>query len=140
MNEQSSLPFSTPKNAAGRIASSFFDLLERQFPVDRSERPLELKTAQDFAQKLFIHVNHLNRSLKEITGRPTSAHIAERIMLEANTLLQSTPWNTGEIAYALGFKYPSHFNNFYKKQAGMAPSTFRASLGQALVEAQASGE
>ena len=128
MNEQSSLRFSSHKNAAGRIASAFFDLLEGQFPVDGSDRPLELRTAQDFAQRLFVHVNHLNRSLKEVTGRSTSAHIAERILLEANALLQSTQWNTGEIAYALGFKYPAHFNNFYKKHAGIAPSVFRASI------------
>lgn len=127
---QASANFCIHKNAAERIASVFFELLEQQFPVTSVNRSLEIKTAQAFAQRLFVHVNHLNRSLKEVSGKSTSAHIAERIITEANSLLQYTNWNIGEIAWSLGFEYPSHFNNFYKKRTGTAPSTFRASIRQ----------
>ena len=117
------------KNAAVRITSVFLELLERQFPVESKERPLKLKTAQDFASYLSVHVNHLNSSVKEITGKPTTAHIAERVITEAKALLQHTDWNIADIAYSLGFEYPTYFNNFFKNKTGQIPkSERRASL------------
>lgn len=113
------------RTASSRITALFLELLERQFPVESTDRPLKLRTAQDFAQNLSVHVNHLNRSVKEITGKPTTAHIAERIIGEAKALLQHTGWTTTEIAYALGFEYPTYFNNYFKKNTGTAPQTLR---------------
>jgi AraC-like DNA-binding protein len=84
-----------------------------------------LKTAQAFADKLAVHVNHLNRSVKQVTGKSTTTHISERIVTEAKALLQHTNWTVAEIAYALGFDYPSYFNNFFKKMTGSSPTTFR---------------
>jgi len=113
-------------NAAERITSVFLELLERQFPIENTERPLELKTAQDFAKQLSVHINYLNSSVKEVTGKPTTAHIAERIVSEAKALLQHTDWNIAEIAYSLGFEYPTYFNNFFKKKTGLIPKSVRA--------------
>lgn len=93
---------SNHKNAASRITSVFLELLERQFPIENTENSLQLKTAQDFANRLAVHVNHLNRSVKEVTGKSTTTHISERIISEAKALLQHTDWSIAEIAYALG--------------------------------------
>lgn len=116
------------KNASSRITSVFLELLERQFPIESADHPLQLKTATDFAKNLSVHVNHLNRSVKEVTGRSTTAHIAERIITEAKALLQHTDWTIAEIAYALGFEYPTYFNNFFKRITDTAPSSLRAQL------------
>ena len=118
--------YSKSKNAAQRITSVFLELLERQFPIESIDHPLELKTAQDFANQLAVHVNHLNSSVKEITGKPTTAHISDRIISEAKALLQHTDWSIAEIAYALGFEYPTYFNNFFKKKTGQIPKSVRA--------------
>jgi AraC family transcriptional activator of pobA len=123
---QPSQNFTKDKNAAERITSVFLELLERQFPIETTERPLELKTAQDFAGQLNVHVNYLNSAVKLVTGKPTSTHIAERIISEAKALLQHTDWNVAEIAYALGFEYPTYFNNFFKKKTGQIPKSVRA--------------
>jgi AraC family transcriptional activator of pobA len=112
-------------NAATRITQHFMDLLERQFPIERSADPLRLRTAQDFAEGLSVHVNYLNRSVKEATGKPTSVHIADRIVAEAKALLQHTDWSVADIAYALGFAYPTYFNNYFKRVTGAAPKSFR---------------
>jgi len=113
------------KNAAQRITSVFLELLERQFPVESTGHPLQLRTAQDFANNLSVHVNHLNKSVKEITGKSTTSHIGERIVHEAKALLQHTNWSVAEIAYALGFEYPTYFNNFFKKKTGQIPKSLR---------------
>jgi AraC-like DNA-binding protein len=116
------------KNASSRITSLFLELLERQFPIESPNRPLGLKTAQDFAQGLSVHTNHLNRSVKEITGKPTTAHIAERIINEAKALLQHTDWSIADIAYALGFEYPTYFNNYFKRITGTIPKSLRTQI------------
>jgi len=124
---QPSENFDQHKNAASRITSVFLELLERQFPIETADRSLQLKTAQDYARNLNVHVNYLNRSVNEITGKSTTAHISERVLHEAKAMLQHTDWNISDIAYALGFDYPSYFNNFFKKLAGTNPRNFRAS-------------
>jgi len=122
---QPSENYNQQKNAAGRITSVFLELLERQFPIETSDRPLQLKTAQDYAENLNLHVNYLNRAVKQVTGKPTTAHITERMITEAKALLQHTDWNISEIAYALGFEYPTYFNNFFKRMTGTNPKALR---------------
>jgi AraC family transcriptional activator of pobA len=113
------------KNASSRLTSVFLELLERQFPIETTANPLQLRTAQQYAQHLNVHINYLNRAVKEVTGRSTTTHITERILTEAKALLQHTDWSISEIAYALGFDYPTYFNNFFKKVTGTNPTAFR---------------
>ncbi len=115
-----------PHNAFGRVAALFVELLERQFPITSPLQQLELRTAKDYAQRLAIHVNHLNKVLKENTGKTTTDFIGGRIAQEAKILLKQTDWNVSEIAYSLGFEEVAHFSNFFKKQTGTSPLGFRA--------------
>ncbi|HEY0609924.1 MAG TPA: helix-turn-helix domain-containing protein [Chitinophaga sp.] len=125
---QPSENFDKHNNAFSRITSVFLELLERQFPVETVDRPLALRTAADYAKALSIHINYLNRAVKEVTGKSTTTHISERIISEAKALLQHTNWNIADIAYALGYEYPSYFNNFFKKMTGVNPTTLREQM------------
>lgn len=125
---QPSEEFHPQKNAANRIAAVFMELLERQFPIESADTPLKLKTAQDYATNLNMHVNYLNRAVKQVTGKSTTTHITERVASEAKALLQHTDWNISEIAYALGFEYPTYFNNFFKRMTGTNPKSVRMDL------------
>jgi len=115
-----------PINASQRISTLFLELLERQFPIDDSHQSVHLRSASDFAKQLNVHVNHLNRSVKEITEKTTSQLIGERVLQEAKTLLKRSEWNVSEISYALGFKEVTHFNNFFKKNVQLSPLKFRS--------------
>lgn len=126
MKLQPSEHYDQHKNAASRVTDVFLELLERQFPIESMDRPLQLKTAQDYAKGLSVHVNYLNRAVKEVTGKSTSTHIAERIISEAKALLQHTSWNVADIAYSLGFEYPTYFNNYFKRMTGTNPKSYRA--------------
>lgn len=113
-------------NASARVTSLFIELLERQFPIESPGQQLKLRTAKDYADRLSIHVNHLNKVLKESTGKTTTAIISSRVIQEAKILLRQTDWNISEIAYSLGFEEVAHFSNFFKKQTSVAPLSFRS--------------
>jgi AraC family transcriptional regulator, transcriptional activator of pobA len=112
-------------DANSRITAVFTELLERQFPIESPSQRFSLRAAKDFAQSLSVHVNHLNRAIRETTGRTTTDHIAGRLVNEAKSLLRHTNWNVSEIGYCLGFDEPSHFNNFFKKHTSLTPNAFR---------------
>jgi AraC-like DNA-binding protein len=112
-------------DANARIASVFTELLERQFPVESVKQRFGLRSAMDFAERMSIHVNHLNRAMKHATGKTTTALISERLFAEATALLKHTTWNISEISYTLGFEDPAHFNHFFKKHTTSTPSSFR---------------
>lgn len=114
------------QNASERIVALFIELLERQFPIESQQQVLKLRTAKDYADRLAIHVNHLNKVLKISTGKTTTDIIGSRITQEAKILLKHTDWNISEIAYSLGFEEVAHFSNFFKKQTTIAPQAFRA--------------
>lgn len=116
---------SDDSNAARRISALFVELLERQFPLRTLGQRLGLRTPNDFADQLAVHVNHLNRSLKVVTGKTTSQLIAARVVQEARRLLTQTTWNVSEVALALGYSEPGHFVSFFKKQTGQTPKAFR---------------
>ena len=125
---QPSENYTQNKNAASRLTNVFLELLERQFPVESPDAPLQLRTAKDYADNLAVHVNHLNRSLKETTGKSTITLINERIISEAKAILQHTDWNIADVAYALGFEYTTYFNNFFKRMTGSNPKAIRSQV------------
>ncbi|MFM1912937.1 MAG: hypothetical protein RIR51_775 [Bacteroidota bacterium] len=117
-----------PINANNRIYYLFIELLERQFPIDENFDSIKLKSPSDFAEQLNIHVNHLNRSIKQISQLTTSQIISLRLYQEAKILLKQGNLNISQIAYSLGFNEPSHFNIFFKKFEGKSPSNYRNNI------------
>ena len=113
-------------DAKVRITVVFNELLERQFPVESSREVFGLRSPGDFAERLGVHVNYLNRAVRSTTGKTTTEYISERLAREAIALLKHSHWNISEISYSLGFEDPSHFNHFFKKQTNKIPSSFRA--------------
>jgi AraC-like DNA-binding protein len=112
-------------NATIRISSLFLELLERQFPIESITQQINFRSPSEFANQLNVHINHLNKSLKETTGKTTSQIISERIVQEAMILLKQTNWNISEIAWCLGFEESSHFINFFKKNVQVSPKNYR---------------
>lgn len=113
-------------NANERIAYLFLELLERQFPIENSSQKVLLSSPGQFAGALHIHVNHLNKALREVTGNSTSKQINDRFMLEAKNLLKGTRWAVNEISWVLGFDESNHFSAFFKRHEGVNPIKFRS--------------
>jgi AraC family transcriptional regulator, transcriptional activator of pobA len=96
------------------------------------EHYLMRQRVADYAGMLHITPNHLNRIVKEVSGRTASDHIAEMILQEAKILLNHTDLSAAEIAYRLRFSEPSSFNRFFRKGSGQTPVEYRimAASGQ----------
>lgn len=112
-------------DAFGRTTAMFVELLELQFPLQSRHQKVALRTATEYASHLAVHVNHLNKVLKETTGLTTTELIAGRLLQEAKALLLQTDWTIAEIADSLGFSDFAHFAKFFKRHTEVPPAAFR---------------
>jgi AraC family transcriptional activator of pobA len=112
-------------SASARTTSLFLELLERQFPLENPQQKVALRTAKQYAEHLAVHINHLNKVLKETTGLTTTELIAGRIVQESKVLLRHTSWSIAEIADSLGFSDFAHFAKFFKSETSFSPGAFR---------------
>lgn len=105
--------------------NEFFQLLETEVSNINYTSPMKAKTAQEFADKMLLHPNHLNALLKKHTGKNVSTHIKTKILEESKILLAQTDWSVQQIGYAVGFADQPNFSQFFKKNAGTTPAEFR---------------
>jgi len=115
-------------NAGTRLTERFMELLEQQFPITRPSHRMVLRHPTEYAERLAVHVNYLNKVLKKSTGKTTSQLISERTIRDAQELLTHTTWNIVEIAWCLGYEDVSHFIKSFKNYGGVTPTTFRKTL------------
>jgi AraC-like DNA-binding protein len=78
-----------------------------------------------FASKLNLSPNYLSDLLQKFTGKSTVEHIHLELVDKAKSLLWGTESSISEIAYELGFEYPSHFTKIFKAKTGKSPSEYR---------------
>lgn len=82
----------------------------------------------DFAAQLNITPNHLNKSVKAVTGKSPTRWIDETIVLEAKALLSQSEFTISEVAAAVGIDDQSYFTRLFRKYAGLTPTAFRKGL------------
>ncbi len=78
-----------------------------------------------YAQKLNITPDHLNRTIKSLIGKTAKEYIQSRITISAKRLLYFSNYSVKEISYKLGFSEPANFSAFFKKCTGLSPTRFR---------------
>lgn len=82
----------------------------------------------DYASLLNITPNHLNKSVKMVTGKSPARWIGETIVLEAKVLLSQSNLPVSEVAETLGFGDQSYFTRLFKKYEGITPTSFRRKI------------
>jgi hypothetical protein len=94
------------RRASDRIASDFLKLLEQQFQQSDKRRPIELRYPAQFAERMNIHVNHLNRALKETLRESTTQVISHWVLSEAKKRLDEHQ------VFAIGRRHPLIYITF----------------------------
>lgn len=82
-------------------------------------------SASDYAEKLNMRPERLNRLVKNHTGLTLSALIQERVMAEARRELYLTEKPVRQIAAELGFDDPFYFSRLFKNVSTVSPETYR---------------
>lgn len=104
-------------SAQQMLVRKYVDLINNHY--------IDKRTVQEYADLLSVTPNYLSQSTKIISGRNALSYINERIFLEAKSLLRFTHFDITEITYQLNFTDPANFGKFFKKMAGLSPSTYR---------------
>ncbi|MEL7245989.1 MAG: AraC family transcriptional regulator [Cyanobacteria bacterium J06573_2] len=115
-------------DSGSQIVIAFKRNLEKHFRDLTTGSINSLYRVQDYAQAQHLHPSYLSTVIKSKTGKSVNNWITEKIVAESKAFLSHSSISVQEIAYKLGFKEPSHFSRFFKKHAGMSPSTFREHL------------
>lgn len=103
--------------------------LVRQFLAQLDQHFILLKKVTDYAGNLHVTANHLNTTLKELTGVTASEHIRRRILSEARMLATHREnYSMKEIAYHLGFEDKSHFSKYFKNASGKNFTNYKKEL------------
>ncbi len=109
-------------------AASTDTLLLRQFQAKVEEYFRQLHEVGAYASLLNLSAGHLSEVVKAQSGRPAIKHIHERLVLEARRLLFHTSHSLKEIAFDLGFSEASYFSRFFRRETGVTPVEYRASI------------
>lgn len=105
-------------NRAEEYFRQFTELLGEHYKHERS--------VGFYARQLCITPKYLTTLIKRISGKSVSEWIDYYVILEAKTLLKYSNMSVQEIAYYLNFPNQSFFGSYFKRNAGMSPSQYKA--------------
>ena len=99
------------------LVNVFCSRLEQHF--------LTKRTVSEYAADLLVSAQHLDLTVRRITGFPADYHIRRRLILEAKRFAIFSRETMRDIASRLGFQDLSYFSRFFKQEAGINFSEFR---------------
>ena len=105
-------------NRAEEYFRQFTELLGEHYKHERS--------VGFYARQLCITPKYLTTLIKRISGKSVSEWIDNYVIFEAKTLLKYSNMSVQEIAYYLNFPNQSFFGSYFKRNAGMSPSQYKA--------------
>lgn len=100
-----------------KISKQYHDLLIQNIS--------EHQNLNFYASLLNITPNHLNKSVKQTTGRTANTILNEIRILESKVQLKYSDTPIGDIALNLGFNDASYFTKCFKNATGITPFEYR---------------
>ena len=122
--ESGALPSESNRSSI-RLLKSFTALYMRDFKTINKGNAIKLKKIAGYADELGISQNHLNDTIKSLTGKSAGQLIKDQLIKQATMCLKHSHKSISEIAYRLGYDDPSYFARYYKSQTGKTPAEFR---------------
>lgn len=101
------------------------ELLTQRYQNALTELLYEKKAVSEYANYLSVTANHLNKCVKDTTGKSAHDLLQEMRILEAKVLLKQSNLNIGEIAFKVGQFETSDFSRLFKKYTKITPRQYR---------------
>lgn len=94
----------------------------------QSEKPqtVGLPSVAYCADQLNLSANYFGDLVKKETGKTAQEYIQDKLIHIAKEKVLDTSKSISEIAYEIGFKYPSHFTRLFKQLVGQSPLEYRS--------------
>jgi len=103
-----------------KVLSEYLDLVNIQ---EKS-----LPTVRYCADKLHLSPNYFGDLIKKESGKSAKEFIQLRVIDRAKEMLAGRDKTVSEVAYSLGFNYPSHFSKLFKNIVGVSPNEYRSTV------------
>lgn len=116
--------FITREFANKDVLSKFEGLLDAYFYSSKSI-DLGLPSVYYFAKELNLSPKYFGDLIKKLTGNSAQDYIHLKLINIAKEKVLDTSKSISEIAFELGFKYPSHFTRLFKQKVGQSPVGYR---------------
>lgn len=105
------------RTASQRLTDRFRQLLTEHILTDHR--------VAEYANRLNVSPNHLNKAVRSVTGLSPTVWIDHTAVLEAQAMLFQSGLSIGQVAAELGFDDPSSFGKLFRKYTGQTPGNFR---------------
>ena len=100
------------------ITTEFLDLLDQHIEDIINGRTNYTFKIKDFAEQLSINAGHLSNVIKLVTKRSPVDLLEERLVAEAEIMLNVTGLSIAEVANKLTFPNPKTFERLFKRVSG----------------------
>jgi AraC-like DNA-binding protein len=117
--------FITREHVHKDVLARFESLLNNYFLSDKPQT-LGLPSVGYCAEQLNLSPKYFGDLVKKDTGKSAQEYIQRITVNLAKEKIVDTSKSISEVAYELGFKYPSHFTRFFKQQVGRTPNEYRS--------------
>jgi AraC family transcriptional regulator, transcriptional activator of pobA len=108
------------------VLIGFEEVLNDYFQSDKPQT-LGLPSVGYCAEQLHLSPKYFGDLIKKETGKTAQEYIQQKLIDVAKDKIFDTSKSISEVAYELGFKYPSHFTRLFKLQVGSTPNEYRMS-------------
>lgn len=82
-------------------------------------------SVSDIASILYLSPNYFSRLFKKVTGEGCNEYIVRKRIEKAKLLLETTNFQTGRIAFMVGYRDTNYFSLAFKKNTGKSPKKYR---------------
>ena len=104
---------------------TFERLLNEYFSSDKPHT-LGLPSVKYCADQLHLSPKYFGDLVKKETGKSAQEYIQDKVINVAKERVLDGNKSISEIAYDIGFKYPSHFTRLFKQHVGQTPNEYRS--------------
>jgi AraC-like DNA-binding protein len=112
------------------ILTAFRELYMADMSSIRSGFPIPHRKISDYASTLSVTPNHLNDTIKRLTGYSANRLIRNQLIKQASMCLLRSDKSIAEISYLLGFEDSAYFARFYRAETGKSPTDFRRQVSE----------